>query len=358
MEPPSNNAPLLAQSVSSHTIKGDDSEELCGSNESAYQSTGVSETSTLIDSQEKGATWSNLSENALTYFSNSASGDDTKNSTRRRLWTPFVFRVVPISFLVAFAVVVIVILEVVLQLSDGHNGFEEPSPSVQSFATYTPLVIFIFAGWYWQVIDIEVKKLAPWSQMTRGKQAASPTPPSNPLLLDYIGAGYVAVLRQSLKNRHWHVILAVAGSATFSVTAILATSIFSIEPRTFPTAKINLQYTGRLDVSAFDDTDTNRAWLKGFLDGEPLPTWQTENYVAEPFQAVDAPRKNTFLIGDIAAYGANLDCYKPDSIKADSATNNVNGTFHLTLQLHLERDSCVQVVNATDAFVQASARGR
>jgi hypothetical protein len=241
-------------------------------------------------------------------------------------------------------------LEVLLQLSQANTGFTL-SNLPRIVLAYTPVAIVIFVGWIWQVLDLEVKKMQPWIALSAGPVAAEDS-----LLLDYVGAGPLDLVRQALRSRHWRVLLTTLGLWIANAATVAASSMWFIEvtPRADPISMVQTSmFDGSIAHSSMDDVNFVHTYLGHVTFGLSLPQWISDDYVLASFNS-SRPKEDALLRTTTDGYTADLSCVRgdvelagyvslPDYYGVFGPRNSMVNLPHVRVVI----DQCSQVFNIT-----------
>lgn len=84
--------------------------------------------------------------------------------------------------------------------------------------------MLVVVGTLWKQVDHHSKMLMPWRELQQGPASAQKT-----MLLDYISPILPTALIAAIKNRHWAVVMSIAGHLLILGTVSLQT--LTSEPR-------------------------------------------------------------------------------------------------------------------------------
>jgi hypothetical protein len=193
-------------------------------------------------------------------------------------------------------------LKVLLRLSQAYMGFTL-SNIPRIILAYTLVSVVIFVGWIWQVLDLEVKKMQPWIALSAG-----PVATEDSLLLDYVGAGPLALIQQALQSRRWRVLLATLGLWIANAGTVAAYSLWVVEvaSRSNTIAMVQTSLFDGLNAHASTyNVGFVHTYLGNVTFGLPLPSWISDDYVLASFNA-SRPTKNTLLRAKTDGHTADL----------------------------------------------------
>lgn len=149
--------------------------------------------------------------------------EDHKNASLNRT-TPIVLRrwfVILFALSVAGVCITTVLLWVFSRSSHGFNV----GNTNHYVLSYGPTAVLIWFVAIWRQLDYQVKILAPWKELHKGKSLATGS-----LLADYVSTFQGIAFWRGLRNKHWSVVYTVLGFvllklATLSSTALLITEL-------------------------------------------------------------------------------------------------------------------------------------
>ncbi|KXT03417.1 hypothetical protein AC578_1570 [Pseudocercospora eumusae] len=209
-------------------------------------------------------------------------------------WRPITFRrrfLLVMLCLTAILILIIVILAVVssrnggLLFDDNINNL----PLRRSFwYLYLPTLISVLYSFLWTWVDLDIKRLEPFFQLSRPQGARA----DDSILLSYPLEFLVTVPVSAFKRKHWTVltgsviIIMIFWGLTPMQAGIFAVQRVTITKETFglrSTSYIPLSRQGNLS-SEYSQSVYNIAWMN-----ETLPPFMTKEYVLSAF----GPQRNT-----------------------------------------------------------------
>jgi hypothetical protein len=198
----------------------------------------------------------------------------------------------------------VIVLEIILQLSYIYSGFNFPEDA-EYILTYMPIPIVIFVGWIWQILDLEVKKIAPWVALT-----AKPVSAEDSLLLDYVGVNPLVVLHQAFRRRHWRILGTTTGLWLANAATIAASSLW-LYASTSRTEQILLERTSVFNGSAYHPNRDNISFIYPYFGhgvfNLSLPPWHSGYHVLASFNSSEKD-DHDMLAGLTDAFSADLTC--------------------------------------------------
>ena len=160
-------------------------------------------------------------------------GDQTRETTAKPTWKHWSFRWWFIAIPLAVHVAQLVALVIILARWSKHRSFLTLNPlhTGSYFAwIYLPLVTTVAASFFWEVLDLNVRRLEVFHALTQPGGASL----RDSLNLDYVTAFSYFLPYQSASRRHWAVTLSsVSYILEFSVLPILASAVWKLSPDEF-----------------------------------------------------------------------------------------------------------------------------
>ncbi|KAH6893362.1 hypothetical protein B0T10DRAFT_271548 [Thelonectria olida] len=215
------------------------------------------------------------------------------------MWTPI--------WLTKFVLIVFAIGFWMMLLATGllfHFSVENDGISVQKEANhyawkYGPTALLVVVGTLWKQVDHHNKMLMPWKELQRGPASAQKT-----LLLDYISPILPTALWAAIKNRHWAVVMSLAGHLLILGTTIFSTGLLILEPTEITKKSGDFSVKG---VFRIDDPQSDQALKLG-----PAPA---QLYYGINFQGLQYPA------------GTSEDAVLPVFEAPKSSADNINYTL-------------------------------
>lgn len=139
--------------------------------------------------------------------------------------------------------------------------------------TYGPTVILVVILSIWRQVDYHCKLTQPWREMI-----STHSIPQRSLLLDYISPMQVVGLYKSLRQRHYPVVLSVAGFIVLKLVILVSTTLF-VPKQTLHLEARPIQYTASFNASTLWSKVQNRNTTTDIVHYHPeyvyLPTNST-----------------------------------------------------------------------------------
>lgn len=201
-----------------------------------------------------------------------------------------------------------------------EHGLPASKSAVVNAATYLPTVGAILLGFAWYGVVSDVKKVTPWSNMSKG-----PTTSAESVSLDYITRLEILSLFAALQRRHWAMFLALLTGLLCGITVALANSLVRIDlfaPSAYETTFIR---TSRFN---FEDTlvrPVSEAYQYAFptdysgsrpyaavqanrdSNDNPIP-WTSGGYTFESFGDQGISANNATLSATVQGFSPNMNC--------------------------------------------------
>ncbi|PVH77159.1 hypothetical protein DL98DRAFT_591555 [Cadophora sp. DSE1049] len=216
-------------------------------------------------------------------------------------WKPATLRSPILGAFVLISVIIIAALEVLSHISsrDANGGGLVFAADVESLPTtamfgylYFPTILAVCYSMIWSWVDLDVKRLEPWFQLSKSKGARA----QNSLLLQYPFDFLPFVPISALRRRHWSV---------FSAGTIMLVVFWAITPLQsaifntgFVTRSKNINMATAATLISIDrQADVlnanflNAAYAISWL-GQKLPAFTTANYTVLPFRPTSLAQKS------------------------------------------------------------------
>jgi hypothetical protein len=268
-------------------------------------------------------------------------------------WRPFILKrsIGWVSLLTAL--VISFSLEVYHQISAASTGFVVPTAGPRFLATYSPVVFAVLIGWTWQVLDIEVKKLAPWVALASQECTASES-----LFLDYMDTNVLMVIWHASRRRHFHTLMTSLGVLITAAIGVASTSLWvvaTVRRSTSTSFKTTAVFNGSLWNSSSSDITFFQPFQGVQAYNLSMPKWVYADYAIEPFNvSTPAFGADATMTGITSGVRGDLECQAgfatlaPYTDVADGYHLLGSGehTYRLA-QLEIDLDGCRQTVNAS-----------
>ncbi|KAF4975199.1 hypothetical protein FZEAL_7984 [Fusarium zealandicum] len=248
-----------------------------------------------------------------------------ETSTSKKGWkplslsTPILLAVVALTLLLAAAV------ETVAQRSASQGGLAlsptlDDLPGYAKFGyLYVPTIIAVLYSMIWSWIDLDVKRMQPWFELSKSKGATG----ENSLFLDYQYEFVALVPFKAAKRKQWPVffggtaMVIVFWALTPLLSALLGTGIVTQTQLTTLGTRSQLLPVAQ-HVSVLDPEFLNTGYAVGWLD-QPFPPFTTAKYALLPFYAekdVAPPKVESNITAETTKLWTELNCW-PAEIHQD-----------------------------------------
>lgn len=247
------------------------------------------------------------------------SDSERKGDNGKKPWRPVSLRYPFLLVVLASTLGLIAVLQYLLARSRRDQGILfadniNDLPISRTFGyNYAPTVISVVFGLLWTWIDLDVKRLEPFFQLSKPGGALA----KDSILLEYPFDFAVTIPFKALKRRHWSVFLSATAVLLifFGLTPTQA-GIFAVRTVTmeknielYPAKPyIPLEQQGNLSA-AYAQSVHNIAWLN-----ESLPPFMTKDYILEAFgpaELLSAEHPNQYISGNTTMYSVDIACEVP-----------------------------------------------
>ncbi|KAF5567094.1 hypothetical protein FPHYL_3431 [Fusarium phyllophilum] len=254
-----------------------------------------------------------------------AKGYKTKGWKPLSLSTPILLAVIALTILLAVAV------ETLAQRSATQGGLAlsptlEDIPGYAKFSyLYVPTIIAVLYSLIWSWIDLDVKRMQPWFELSKDTGATG----EGSLFLDYQYEFVALVPFKAAKSKHWPSFF--AGTAMVVVfwaltplqSAVLGTDVVS------QTKAANIYTRSRLlplsqQTPLFNPQILNTAYAIGWLN-QSLPRFTTSQYALLPFYVNDTitpSQINSNWTAVTTRLSTELDCWPAEVGQDEGAPNS------------------------------------
>ncbi|KAL3594684.1 hypothetical protein FPOAC2_09001 [Fusarium poae] len=239
----------------------------------------------------------------------------TKGWKPLSLSTPILLAVIALTILLAIAV------ETLAQRSASQGGLAlspslEDIPEYAKFGyLYVPTIIAVLYSMIWSWIDLDVKRMQPWFEMSKRDGATA----ENSLFLDYQYDFVALVPFKAAKQKHWPTFF--GGTAMIMVfwlltplqSALLGTQVVTQTQIANITSRSQLVPLSQ-QVTLLDPEVLNKGYAVGWL-GQPFPPFTTSKYALLPFHidSNSAPAKvPTNWTAETMKLSTELTCWPAD----------------------------------------------
>ncbi|KAF4553977.1 Hypothetical protein D9617_5g068520 [Elsinoe fawcettii] len=247
------------------------------------------------------------------------------------LWVPFFLRRPVLFAFVAFALAILTAAEVLNARSTRDNGLAAAKPSLHYLWTFGPTAVLTILAAFWNQVDYQIRRNAPFVRMTRAK-----LPAQESVLLDYLSPWDPQALLSGMNKKDWQVTLSVLGSLTIRLLIVLSTGLFSLR---YPSVAVPASVLTR---DAFDLTrntianTTERGQITSNALVPPIfnltySEGTNARYATQSFGLLDSDlQANTTLEGDVNVFSGDLECERAEwdySNRSQRYTNSFGGSM-------------------------------
>ncbi|KAJ4167997.1 hypothetical protein NW754_011811 [Fusarium falciforme] len=273
--------------------------------------------------------------------------EEDSNSTKGwkplSLSTPILLAVIALTLLLAAAV------ETIAQRSAAQGGLAlsptlDDLPGYAKFSyLYVPTIIAVLYSIIWSWIDLDVKRMQPWFELSKPKGATA----ENSLFLDYQYEFVALVPFKAAKQKHWPVFFAGTSMVmVFWLLTPLQSALLGTEIVT-KTELTNLGNRSKLlslekQLPLLDPEVLNNGYAVGWL-GQPFPPFTTSDYALLPFYVDDdpaPPKAETNWTAETTKLSTELSCWpakiEKNGPRSKAAWDILNGQgCNMTLWMNL-----------------------
>ncbi|SMY26982.1 unnamed protein product [Zymoseptoria tritici ST99CH_1A5] len=231
-------------------------------------------------------------------------------------WRPVTLRWPYLSVLILITVGLIATIQCLLYTSNRDQGIIfakdiNDLPLRRSFSyMYLPTIISVIYSFLWTWVDLDIKRLEPWFQLSKDGGASA----SDSILLNYPLEFLVTLPFAAFKKKHWSVLSAslvmilIFWGLTPTQAGIFATRTVTVQkdvPGSYSTAYTPIEQQGNL-TAIYAQSVYNIAWLN-----ETLPPFMTRDFVLGAFgpsKPATAEAKNLTYTGTTTLYSVDVTC--------------------------------------------------
>ncbi|KZL82074.1 hypothetical protein CI238_06736, partial [Colletotrichum incanum] len=240
----------------------------------------------------------------------------TLDSVHKHGWKPLTLGA-PVLFSFAFiSFLLAIILEVLAQQSQkkGALALSDSPDDIPAFANFCylflPTIVAVIYSLLWSWIDLDVKRIQPWLEMSRSGGATA----GRSLFLDYPYDFVAFVPLKAAKRRHWGVfyggtvMVLIFWAITPLQSAIMGSGSVNIR-RQAPTLSPSTIRPVSEHMDLMDQSVLNEGYALTWLN-QQVPPFTTPEYAVLPFTAeTNAPQKSsTNWTGSTTKYWTEINC--------------------------------------------------
>ncbi|KAI0144789.1 hypothetical protein BJ166DRAFT_629399 [Pestalotiopsis sp. NC0098] len=258
-----------------------------------------------------------VDQNANSIREGSSVGERKAQVSEEPHWKPWAIRSPVIIFFIIASISLVVVIEVLVQKSQASGALapsrsvDEISNSAQLASLYLPTAISVLYGFLFSCIDLDVKRMQPWVELSKSGGASA----ENSLLLDYDFDFLPFVPVRAARRRHWSVFYAgLMMMAIFWALTPLQSAIFGTGSAQLTQSAVLTSSGGLIPVeeqaSLLDASVLNGAFATVWLN-QTYPKSLTANSATLPIQAIQIPESasNTIWTGWTWQLTTELSCW-------------------------------------------------
>lgn len=250
-------------------------------------------------------------------------------SKRSKPWRPATLRAPYLASLILVTAGLIFVIQWLLATSQREQGIIFAAdinnlPLRRSFCyLYLPTIISVIYSFLWTWVDLDVKRLEPYFQLSRAGGATG----DESVLLNYPLEFLVTVPLNAFKRRHWSVLMASLITILVfwgltptqaGIFAVRTVEVISPEKVLASSGYTPASQQGNL-TSIYAQSVYNIAWLN-----ESLPPFMTREYVLGAF----GPNTNKSEGGSVANFTGSTNLYGVDISCQEATFWNRSGTWY------------------------------
>ncbi|RSL69436.1 hypothetical protein CEP54_002302 [Fusarium duplospermum] len=272
-----------------------------------------------------------------------------KDSNSTKGWKPLSLSTPILSAVIALTLLLAAAVETIAQRSAAQGGLAlsptlDDLPGYAKFSyLYVPTIIAVLYSMIWSWIDLDVKRMQPWFELSKPKGATA----ENSLFLDYQYEFVALVPFKAAKQKHWPVFFAGTSMVmVFWLLTPLQSALLGTEVVT-KTELANLGNRSQLlplekQLPLLDPEVLNNGYAVGWL-GQPFPPFTTSDYALLPFYVDDdpaPPKVETNWTAETTKLSTELSCWPAEIEKngprSKAAWDILNGQgCNMTLWMNL-----------------------
>ncbi|KAK6440034.1 hypothetical protein LTR95_003733, partial [Oleoguttula sp. CCFEE 5521] len=266
----------------------------------------------------------------------SISSDKTARSTQSsaKAWKPITLRLPYLSSLILITLALIAIIQWLLLRSRADQGILfapniNELPLRTSFLyLYLPTLIPVIYSFLWTWVDLDVKRLEPFFQLSKTGGATA----EQSILLHYPFDFLASVPLKAVRRKNWSVFatLMIMVLVFWGLTPIQA-GIFAVRTVTVHDATPIYRATGHITTqeqgevtASYPQSVYNIAWLN-----ETTPHYMTLDYIlaaVEPSRIVNVSSPELSYTGVTTMYSVDLDCETPPTVNVSRHVSSTSSS--------------------------------
>ncbi|KAH7163537.1 hypothetical protein B0J13DRAFT_538772 [Dactylonectria estremocensis] len=206
-------------------------------------------------------------------------------------WKPLLLSTPVLLGVTALSLTLFAAVETLAQLSQARGGLalspsqDDISKSAMISYLYGPMIIAVVFSMLWNWIDLDVKRIQPWMELSRPTGATA----EDSVLLDYPSDFIALAPIRAARRKHWPVFLSgFAVVLIFWVMTPLQSSLLGIasSTQTISATAVNRSRLLPREEQKVNTRFTNMAYAIGWL-GQSYPAFATKDYALLPFYVND-----------------------------------------------------------------------
>ncbi|KAK1778237.1 hypothetical protein QBC45DRAFT_168921 [Copromyces sp. CBS 386.78] len=234
-------------------------------------------------------------------------------------WKPYTMQAPVLTIVIVITLLLAGVIEFLAQKSQKQGGLalSECSDCLSDVVTfsylYAPTVISVLYSLLWSWIDLDIRRIQPWLELSRPEGALA----ESSVLLDYPSTFLAFIPFTAWKKGHWPVFFSgIASMLLFWAITPLQSAIMGVKSVSFATnitVSSHLALPSPQDQAAMMDTTIlhtafGMAWLE-----QASPSYTTADYAIIPFSRADSP--SHYLPGEnltavTTMFTTELDCWE------------------------------------------------
>ncbi|SMQ53352.1 unnamed protein product [Zymoseptoria tritici ST99CH_3D7] len=256
--------------------------------------------------------------------------DETEDQTKsENPWRPLTLRPLYIATLILITVLLIVAIQWLLFVSERDQGLifakdiNELPLRRSFFYLYLPTIISVIYSFLWTWIDLDIKRLEPFFQLSKAGGVSG----HGSILLSYPLEFLVTLPFTAFKHKHWSVLSAATvmilvfwglTPTQSGIFAVRTVHVSGVVKGSHSTSYTPIAQQGNL-TAIYAQSVYNIAWLN-----ESLPQFMTTDFVLTPF----GPTKNTTSDFTNVTYTAQTTLYSLDVSCEPVVLTNKSGVLN------------------------------
>ena len=161
-------------------------------------------------------------------------------------WRPFAIRLPFMLLMLAIPIAIIVIVEIIQQYSDKHDGIvntADPIASVNALSNYLPAAFMMVVAIMFTTVEFIVMMFAPYSALAKGN-----SPARSSIMRDYPGKLPVVALLKAIIVHHWAVCFSTIAAILGSLLPIVVSGLY-ITSEVPGSSSISVQQVDQFNLS-------------------------------------------------------------------------------------------------------------